>query len=89
MHALFLSFVLAVPFFPQALSGPGDTAAELCERGEGPGGRRGPPPEAFEACADQEVDTACAIDTPDGIVEGICRVPRGDRLVCVPNHHGQ
>jgi len=46
---------------------------------------RRPPPEAFEACANQEEGTLCAVETPHGTLEGTCRAPRGDELVCVPN----
>lgn len=44
-----------------------------------------PPPEAFEACDDQEEGSACAVQTPHGTLEGTCRAPRGERLLCVPN----
>lgn len=48
---------------------------------------RRPPPEAFEACADQEEGTLCAVETPRGTLEGTCRAPRGEQLACVPNDH--
>lgn len=52
------------------------------------GGHRGPPPEAQQACADQEEGTACAFEAPDGVVEGTCRrPPRAEALACVPNDH--
>ncbi|MEQ9081740.1 MAG: hypothetical protein RLP09_48185 [Sandaracinaceae bacterium] len=48
---------------------------------------RRPPPEAFEACADQEEGSLCAVETPHGTLEGTCRAPRGETLACVPNDH--
>lgn len=64
------------------------------ERGE----RRGPPPEAFEACADLAEAAVCEVQTRRGdLLPGQCRVPRrqfesadGDSLVqllCVPDRH--
>ena len=49
------------------------------------GGRHGPPPEAFTACDAQDEGSLCEFESPRGSVEGTCRVPRGERLVCVPN----
>ncbi|MEM7437690.1 MAG: hypothetical protein AAF436_21230 [Myxococcota bacterium] len=50
--------------------------------------RRGPPPEAIEACVDLSVGEACIVDTPHGTLEGVCREGRrGNELVCVPNDH--
>ncbi len=55
--------------------------------GGGRGGRQGPPPEAFAACDAQEDGTLCEFTSRQGTIEGTCRMPRGDRLVCVPNDH--
>ena len=49
-----------------------------------PGERRGPPPEAVQACADQEAATRCAFDGRRGVVEGVCRVVPDGQLACVP-----
>jgi len=49
--------------------------------------QHGPPPEAFAACESQEDGSVCQFAAPHGTVEGTCRTPRGERLVCVPNHH--
>lgn len=52
--------------------------------------RRGPPQEAFDACDGASDGDSCTVETPEGEVEGECRVPRheddrGD-MVCVPDH---
>lgn len=50
----------------------------------GRGNRRGPPPQAIQACADQMPGDACRFTTPRGrMIEGICRSPNG-ALACVP-----
>jgi hypothetical protein len=50
--------------------------------------RRGPPPEAIEACSGASEGQACTVDTPHGTLEGTCRqVPNLDELACVPNDH--
>lgn len=55
------------------------------ERG---GKRKGPPPEAIEACEGKEVDSACTVDTPEGELEGTCKAsPKGDMQACVPEGH--
>lgn len=59
-------------------------AAPEDERGE----RRGPPAEAFEACANLNVGDACSVSGRNGeTLEGECVTPReeGDEaLVCAP-----
>lgn len=45
----------------------------------------GPPPEAFDACANRPHGAACSFATPRGTLEGTCQTPRGNDLVCVPN----
>ena len=50
--------------------------------------RRGPPPEAYEACADASEGDSCAVQTPRGdTMEGTCVADRrdADRLVCRPD----
>lgn len=53
--------------------------------------RRGPPPEAIEACADKSEGEACSVEIPgmDEVIEGTC-VPalRGEEgeLFCRPSH---
>jgi hypothetical protein len=50
--------------------------------------RRGPPPEAFEACSGASEGQECVVDTPHGTLEGTCQQARDlDGLVCVPNDH--
>ncbi|NEX20177.1 hypothetical protein G3480_07590 [Thiorhodococcus mannitoliphagus] len=51
------------------------------------GRRHGPPPEAFDACADQAENAACQFTGRRGdTVEGTCITPRrsDDGLVCAP-----
>jgi hypothetical protein len=53
-------------------------------------GRKGPPKEAFTACASQtEEGSACSFSNRDGeTIEGTCKVPRRseESLVCAPSH---
>ncbi|RMF14909.1 MAG: hypothetical protein D6761_08720, partial [Candidatus Dadabacteria bacterium] len=63
----------------------------VCAPGRRSGHRpSGPPPEAFEACADREVDEDCTVDTPRGEMDGRCVTARDEEtLVCVPRgNHG-
>ncbi len=56
-------------------------------RGPGPGGRRGPPPEAYRACRGRAEGSPCSFNVPLGLVEGRCgQVPQG--FVCVPAGRG-
>jgi hypothetical protein len=50
------------------------------------GKRRGPPPEAIAACADQTEGAACAFTGRRGEVEGSCIAPPQDQgeLACAP-----
>jgi len=44
---------------------------------DGKKGRRGPPPQAFEACQDLQEGAACEVQTRRGnLLSGECRVPR-------------
>ncbi|MEH6592244.1 MAG: hypothetical protein V7746_18415 [Halioglobus sp.] len=56
------------------------------------GKRRGPPPAAFEVCADQAEATACTFSGRHGDVTGSCIVPRQNdqenELVCAPEGGG-
>ena len=60
--------------------------AGSCYANAGESKRRGPPPQAFEACADLAEGAACGFDGRRGEVTGTCFVPpRGeDTLVCAP-----
>ncbi|MEM7358526.1 MAG: hypothetical protein AAF431_05495 [Pseudomonadota bacterium] len=52
-------------------------------------GRRGPPPEAIEACAGLQAEAACEFITPRGHeISGTCFVPprEGAELACKPAH---
>ena len=66
----------------------GALSLNLLARAERGGERRGPPPEAFEACVGATVGDTCVVETPHGTLEGTCRqARRSDDLVCVPNNH--
>ena len=59
----------------------------FAERGSEGGKRRGPPPEALEACAASNLDDACSFTSQRrGDVSGICIVPKNDDsvLACKP-----
>ena len=53
--------------------------------------RRGPPPEALEACASLNLDQACSFTSPHGEVSGTCIVPKNDdsALACKPERGGK
>lgn len=54
-------------------------------QGLGPGGRMGPPREAFEACAGKAPGETCSFRAPHGTVEGTCGAPPcGGGLACMP-----
>jgi hypothetical protein len=50
------------------------------------GKRRGPPPQAFEVCADQAEGAACSFSGHHGDITGSCIAPEreGQELVCAP-----
>jgi hypothetical protein len=79
-----LAAATAVPTAAVAQQPPqrGDSS----QSGGRPDHRMGPPPEAFEVCEGADTDDACAVNTPDGTLEGQCRPDRQDAstLVCVP-----
>lgn len=58
------------------------TIASAQENGQ----RRGPPPEAFEACANQAEAAACSFSGNRGDVTGTCMMPpQGEsELICAP-----
>ncbi len=47
--------------------------------------RRGPPPEALEACASAGTGEQCSFEGRRGTVTGTCET-RHDEMVCVPEH---
>ena len=46
--------------------------------------RRGPPPEALQACASKSQGATCTIDFPDRQLEGTCESHHGETLACRP-----
>jgi len=68
------------------------TLASGGERGER-GERRGPPPEAIEACASLSLDQACSFTSSrhNKEVSGMCVLRKDDdsQLACKPERHGK
>ena len=56
---------------------------------QGQGGRRGPPPEALQACASQAAGASCSFTSPHGQVTGTCWAPEGRALACRPAAGGR
>jgi len=49
--------------------------------------RRGPPPEAVEACEAQSVGYTCSFMSPQGdVIEGVCEIMPGDIIACLPDN---
>jgi hypothetical protein len=68
----------------------------VAEQDQQGGKRRGPPPEAIEACADLSEGAACSFTGRRGDASGICFAPPRDdaELACAPEggppaHHRQ
>ena len=60
----------------------------FAQDGDDKGQRRGPPPEAFAACEGLSDGASCSVTTPrNETLQGSCAMPKGDRLVCVPEGH--
>jgi len=60
--------------------------------GGGPVARRGPPPEAVEACRDKKAGDECVIQRGDWEMKGACSAPPeqqdGEQLACAPKDRG-
>lgn len=67
-------------------TGPMSEGKLGCHPEGGPGGHRGPPPEAFTACEGKSADAACSISTPRGNLDGTCSAGHGGdgKLACRP-----
>lgn len=77
----------------RAISGvcTADAASKLFCRPERPphGEHRGPPPEAFAACAGKADSAACTVTTPDGSARGgTCKTGPDDKVACAPEGMG-
>lgn len=61
-------------------------ATTACAQPGPGGGRRGPPPEATQACEGKQSNDQCSFrGRGDDTIEGTCLAPRGgDELVCMP-----
>jgi len=58
----------------------------MAERPAGPG-RKGPPPEAVEACASASVRDSCNFSGRRGEnLQGTCETVRDEQLVCLPEN---
>jgi len=75
--------------------GAGSATAANERGGDGErGGRRGPPPEALQACVGASQGQACSFAGRQGeTVTGTCEIPRANELVCFreggPPRHGR
>ena len=67
------------------LAGTATTVSARPEPGDG-GGRRGPPPEAINACEGKQVNDQCSFKgRGDETLTGICAAPPNvDELACAP-----
>lgn len=77
--ALFAALLTSCLSIPVAHAEPG-------ERGSG---RRGPPPEALEACVGKAEGDVCTFTGRRGDANGTCFVPPrdGEALACKPENH--
>ena len=67
-----------------AYLGQGEAGAP--DGGEKHGNRRGPPPEAIQACNGLEDGAACSFTLHERQISGLCRArPEGKPAVCAPN----
>ena len=75
---VFPIFLAAATVFPGTLSRAADD----------PPARRphGPPPAAFEACAQKAAGEACSVAMPDRTITGVCAEASDARLFCRPDH---
>lgn len=82
LAAIAIISLIAVPVFAQSDSSEGREYGE----GRGPRGRRGPPPEAIDACASSASGDSCAFEGRYGFVEGTCKpgLRSEEKLACVP-----
>ncbi|WP_421900741.1 DUF1566 domain-containing protein [Maridesulfovibrio sp.] len=53
----------------------------------GRGNRQGPPEEAFTACKGKSQGEECTVETPHGMLSGLC-ISRGEQTFCVPEGRG-
>lgn len=68
-----------------AIAGAGMAQGQSGPPPGGDGARRGPPPEAFEACEGLAEQDACPMLTPEGeSVTGTCVATRDEQLACMP-----
>lgn len=75
----------AAPASNSASGGSG--GARNGERPEGgPGGHRGPPPEAIAACEKLRSGDTCRFESPRGAETGVCWAPAQKPLACKPDH---
>lgn len=74
---------ITVALFFLVLASLATMACAQPNRGEG---RRGPPPEAIEACAGKSADDPCSFTgRRDDTIEGTCFAPHDvDELACAP-----
>ncbi len=72
---------------PQSSQGQQSGSTNQMQQGGGQQGQGGmtPPQAAIDACASKSVDASCSFTTPNGTINGSCRVPPNSSLACVPS----
>ncbi|WOJ92841.1 hypothetical protein R0135_13750 [Congregibacter variabilis] len=80
-HVLLVTGMLAVASISLPVAAQSDDGEERQQ-----GKRRGPPPEAIEACADLSEGESCAFSGRRGDMTGVCFAPPKDdaELACAP-----
>ena len=85
MHHTLASKTISAAMLTALLASAPQTHAGSDDR---QGKRRGPPPQAFEACQEQAAGAVCSFEGHRGELEGTCIVPPRDAqsevLVCAP-----
>ena len=86
LAVVLIASLIAAPLFAQSE----DQEVREGGRGRAPRGRRGPPPEAVEACDGKASGDACSFTGRRGEnLEGVCGIGRGGgtQLACRPNNN--
>lgn len=89
------STILGFSIVGSAVDQNGQIVLAQGNEGEGHnrGKRRGPPPEAIEACQAQSVGDSCGFVSPKGNdIEGVCEIMGADTIACLPDNrppHGK
>ena len=86
LAVVLIASLMAAPVFAESSGSEGREGGQ----GRGPGGRRGPPPEAIDACSGKASGDACSFTgRRNEALEGTCATGRGggDQIACRPANH--